>query len=122
MLGNAHLALLCGYCPVRRPLGHVTVYDDREAPLVMVTVGQRKWRPKQAVPVPWQPVPADAQLRVRCTKRHPWSPTGAELLAAYQEAVDVRRREIVLGVDLLRPLEPVAKRVPPGGLGRPLGR
>jgi hypothetical protein len=122
MLGNAHLTLLCGYCPTRRELGHVTVYDGRGAPLVMVAVGQRKWRPKQAVPVPWQPVPADVQLGIRCTKRHPWSPTGEELLAAYREAVAAGRREIVLGVDLCRPLEAVAKRVPPGGLGRTLGR
>jgi hypothetical protein len=81
-------------------LGHVAVYAERAAPLVMVAVGGRKWRPKQARPVIWQPVTDEAPLRRRCRKGHPFSPTRQELLAAYQGAANGGRREIILGVDL----------------------
>jgi hypothetical protein len=97
---GVHLALLCGYCPTRRVLGHVTVYADRTEPLLMVSIGRRQWRPKQATPVTWQPVTDQAPLRVRCRKGHPGSPQRQELLSAYERAAEAGRRELTLGVDL----------------------
>jgi hypothetical protein len=84
----------------RRVLGHVTVYPG---PVVMVSVGRRKWRAKQAVPAIWQPVAEGVPLRVRCRKGHPWESTRDDLLAAYQVAVAEDRHDLVLSVDLCRP-------------------
>jgi hypothetical protein len=75
------------------------VFTDRSDAVVMVSVGRRQWRPKQAQPAMWQPVVDGAPLRLRCTARHQWSRTRAELLDAYRVADERGLRDITLGAE-----------------------
>jgi hypothetical protein len=102
------IALLCGLCPTRRVLTHLTLWsspDRAEAGLppawvvgLVEPLRGRKQRPsvetRRLLAAPGQP------RQWRCRRRHPWSFTEQQLRDAILAAVDAGRDEIIAGVDL----------------------
>jgi hypothetical protein len=99
---DIRLALLCGLCPTRRVLGHLTLWPDADLasnPVVMpVEVKHRKQRPSVAtrsrIAAPGEP------REWRCRLGHMWSFRREELRDVCLAAVKAGRREIIAGVDI----------------------
>jgi hypothetical protein len=99
--------VLCGLCPNRRVLAHLSLWPegiagtDAPGPVVVPTaVGRRRWRPAVESAPLVDRAAAGEPIRWRCKRGHPWTFTHEQLAGAYLAAMAAGRREIVAGVDL----------------------